>query len=68
MFANDHALTLHMPRIGCGQAGGAWPIIEELIRETVVAAGHLVTVYDPPGATDPTPVQPLLGLFGTPFQ
>lgn len=46
--------TLHMPRIGCGQAGGSWPVVEELLRETVVAAGARITVYDPPGAQPPS--------------
>lgn len=35
--------TLHMPRIGCGLAGGKWEDIEKIIRETVTVD---VTVYD----------------------
>jgi len=27
--------TLHMPRIGCGLAGGDWAKIEEIIKETI---------------------------------
>jgi hypothetical protein len=37
-----------MPRIGSGQAGGSWWIIEELINDTLVNRGICVTVYDLP--------------------
>ena len=47
-YAREHAATIHMPRIGCGQAGGAWVVVEELLRETVLASGQAVFVYDPP--------------------
>lgn len=40
--------TLHMPRIGCGLAGGRWPRIEPILHRTVCAAGVAVTVYDLP--------------------
>jgi len=49
-FATEERASLHMPRIGCGQAGGRWIVVEELLRDTVVAAGAPVTVYDPPDA------------------
>jgi hypothetical protein len=42
--------SLHMPRIGCGQAGGSWDIVREMIATTLCAAGLQVFVYDPPGA------------------
>ncbi|MDI3405263.1 macro domain-containing protein [Streptomyces cavernicola] len=46
----DKALELgasvHMPRIGCGLAGGKWSRIEPLIMERLVARGISVTVYD----------------------
>jgi len=35
--------TLHMPRIGCGLAGGHWNDIEQIIKEV---ASVDVTVYD----------------------
>lgn len=38
--------SIHMPRIGCGLAGGKWSMIEPIIQETLVAAGIPVTVYD----------------------
>jgi hypothetical protein len=45
--------SVHMPRIGAGQAGGSWDIIEELIRQEVCGRGVPVTVYDLPGPTRP---------------
>ena len=39
--------SVHMPRIGCGLAGGTWPDIEPIIHATLVAAGVPVYVYDP---------------------
>ncbi|MCF3121647.1 Appr-1-p processing protein [Streptomyces arenae] len=38
--------SVHMPRIGCGLAGGTWSRIEPLIAERLVARGIPVTVYD----------------------
>lgn len=35
--------TLHMPRIGCGLAGGRWEDIEKIIKDVVTVD---VTVYD----------------------
>ncbi|WP_436774661.1 macro domain-containing protein [Yinghuangia sp. YIM S09857] len=37
--------SVHMPRIGCGLAGGRWDVVEPLIAQTLVAAGVAVTVY-----------------------
>ena len=42
--------SVHMPRIGCGLAGGDWYRVEEIITSTLVASGVEVTVYDLPGA------------------
>jgi len=36
--------SVHMPRIGCGLAGGKWELIEPLIAEAL--SGVAVTVYD----------------------
>ncbi|MFE1438793.1 macro domain-containing protein [Streptomyces sp. NPDC058739] len=45
-----HALELgasvHMPRIGCGLAGGKWSRVEPLIEDRLAARGIPVTVYD----------------------
>ncbi|HEY3971581.1 MAG TPA: ImmA/IrrE family metallo-endopeptidase [Candidatus Sulfotelmatobacter sp.] len=40
--------TVHMPRIGTGLAGGAWPVVEEIVREVLVQAAIKVFVYDLP--------------------
>jgi O-acetyl-ADP-ribose deacetylase (regulator of RNase III) len=40
------AASVHMPRIGCGLAGGEWSEIEPIIVETL--NGIEVTVYDLP--------------------
>lgn len=42
-------LSLHIPRIGAGEAKGDWSIISELITDEVTARGVPVTVYIPPG-------------------
>jgi len=41
---------VQMPRIGAGEAGGSWPVIEEMIEETLCGRGVRVTVCDLPGA------------------
>lgn len=38
--------SVHMPRIGCGLAGGKWARVEPLVRERLCAKGVPVTVYD----------------------
>ena len=38
--------SVHMPRIGCGLAGGDWSRIEPLIAETLCTSDIDVTVYD----------------------
>jgi len=38
--------SVHMPRIGCGLAGGSWSQIEPIIVETLCKAGIPVYVYD----------------------
>jgi O-acetyl-ADP-ribose deacetylase (regulator of RNase III) len=43
---NEHFkrdVEIHMPRIGCGLAGGKWEIVQEIILQTIK---HPVTVYD----------------------
>lgn len=41
-------VSIHMPRIGCGIAGGDWAKVELMIQETLSKAGFPVTVYDLP--------------------
>jgi O-acetyl-ADP-ribose deacetylase (regulator of RNase III) len=38
--------SVHMPRIGCGLAGGSWERIEPIITRTLSERGVAVTVYD----------------------
>jgi len=47
-IAREKQASVHMPRIGCGQAGGDWSIVSELIEEKVCRQGVPVTVYDLP--------------------
>ncbi|MGN6527861.1 MAG: macro domain-containing protein [Burkholderiaceae bacterium] len=44
--ARASGATVHMPRIGCGLAGGDWNHVEPLIADTLSAADIDVTVYD----------------------
>lgn len=37
---------IHMPRIGCGLAGGEWKIVEEIIGDELLRYGIDVYVYD----------------------
>jgi len=45
-FALDNNATVHMPRIGCGLAGGTWDKIEPLIIAALTSKEIQVTVYD----------------------
>ena len=45
-YALAHQASIHMPRIGCGLAGGRWEEIEVLIEETLLSVGVPVVVYD----------------------
>lgn len=40
--------SVHLPRIGCGLAGGKWSEIEPLIERQICASGVPVFVYDLP--------------------
>jgi O-acetyl-ADP-ribose deacetylase (regulator of RNase III) len=44
--ARELEATVHMPRIGCGLAGGDWSKIEPLIEEHLLRTGTHVSVYD----------------------
>jgi O-acetyl-ADP-ribose deacetylase (regulator of RNase III) len=46
--ASDLGATVHMPRIGCGLAGGHWEEVSGLVEEQLVTRGISVTVYDLP--------------------
>lgn len=45
-FAPEIGATVHMPRIGCGLAGGTWEKIEPIISEEIISREVAVTVYD----------------------
>ena len=42
----ERGASVHMPRIGCGLAGGKWERIEPLIISELSAHDAAVTVYD----------------------
>ncbi|GHC99812.1 Appr-1-p processing protein [Streptomyces violarus] len=44
--AAELGASVHMPRIGCGLAGGKWSRVEPLVEERLVRQGIRVTVYD----------------------
>lgn len=49
--------TVHMPKIGSGQAGGSWSIVRELVQEAVCARQVKVFVYELPSGPGPSPPQ-----------
>jgi O-acetyl-ADP-ribose deacetylase (regulator of RNase III) len=48
-LAMERNASVHMPRIGCGQAAGNWDIVSELIMYSLCERGIRVNVYDLPG-------------------
>lgn len=46
LYALERSASVHMPRIGCGLAGGRWDKVEPLVRGSLAARGIPVTVYD----------------------
>lgn len=50
LLASRHQASVHMPRIGCGLAGGTWDRVEPLLLDALCAHGIAVTVYDRPHA------------------
>ncbi|MGW4550979.1 macro domain-containing protein [Streptomyces violaceorubidus] len=44
--AAELGASVHMPRIGCGLAGGEWSRVEPLIADRLARRGIPVTVYD----------------------
>ena len=51
--AAQEGATVHMPRIGTGQGGGSWSVIEDILQATFGEKSVSVTVYDLPGAPLP---------------
>lgn len=60
-IASEKGASVHMPRIGTGQAGGNWELIRELIDGQLVRRGIPVTVYTLPDSV-PTHIQSMLNL------
>jgi len=46
MFAKEKNASVHMPRIGCGLAGGKWEKMEQIISASLSEKNIAVTVYD----------------------
>ena len=46
LFTIAHKASVHMPRIGCGLAGGKWERMEQIIKEELITKEIAVTVYD----------------------
>ncbi len=46
VFAKEKNASVHMPRIGCGLAGGKWVLMEPIIINTLSKKDIPVTVYD----------------------
>ena len=44
--AKRNEATIHMPRIGCGLAGGQWGKVGKIVEEELINQGVPVTVYD----------------------
>lgn len=45
-YALQHNASVHMPRIGCGLAGGKWEDVEQIINDELIAKKISTTVYD----------------------
>jgi hypothetical protein len=39
-------VSVYMPRIGCGLAGGTWDCVEPILERTLCGSGVVVVVYD----------------------
>lgn len=62
--AQEKGLTVHMPRIGSGNAQGAWHITQELITSILSMRGLRVNIYELPNAArKPDEQQTGLNLF-----
>jgi O-acetyl-ADP-ribose deacetylase (regulator of RNase III) len=55
--AAERNASVHMPKIGSGQAGGSWSIVRELVQEAVCARRIKVFVYELPWGAVPSPAQ-----------
>lgn len=60
-LALRESASVHMPRIGTGEAGGSWELVSSLIAEELCSEGISVVIYDPPNKLPSRKTQP--GLF-----
>ena len=44
--AKELSASVHMPRIGCGLAGGTWARVGAIVETKLLDAGVPTTVYD----------------------
>jgi len=51
-IAAERSASIHMPRVGSGQAGGSWFLVQELITNVLLSENAPVFVYDLPGAKE----------------
>ena len=63
-LAISRRASVHLPKIGAGQAGGSWDVISELIEDQLINSGVTVTVYSRPEISQPIQ-QPALGICWT---
>lgn len=45
-ICKENYATVHMPKIGCGLAGGKWEIVEKIIHKTLIENDIDVFVYE----------------------
>jgi len=62
-IALNQSASVHMPRIGTGQAGGSWAVVADLIDESLIKQNVEVTVYDLPTSVPSRHTQSPLRLF-----
>lgn len=51
-IAAERSASIHMPRIGSGQAGGSWFLVQELLTDVLLSEKAPVFVYDLPYAKE----------------
>ncbi len=56
-IAAERLASVHMPRVGCGQAGGSWFLVHELISGVLLSERVPVFVYDLPDAKEKSKAQ-----------
>mgnify|MGYP000366474114 FL=1 len=52
LFTIAHKASVHMPRIGCGLAGGKWELMEQIIKEELITKEIACLLYPSPSPRD----------------